>query len=137
MKAAFYILQQPRGLEALRRICNLVAEKYAEKLTIFIYTEDPEEAKKLDELLWTFGDISFIPHALASDEVAVPIKIGDKAQHSFDALLNLSDHVPADCSQFPLVLECVYKDPELTIKARERFKIYRENGYEIKTYQYN
>jgi DNA polymerase-3 subunit chi len=46
-------------------------------------------------------------------------------------LINLSNEVPLFFSRFNWVFEYAYGDDEKKEKARERFRFYRERGYQL------
>jgi len=47
--------------------------------------------------------------------------------------LNLSGEVPFGFSRFNSLIEVVSEEPEVRQPARERFKFYKDRGYEIQT----
>jgi DNA polymerase-3 subunit chi len=62
-----------------------------------------------------------------------PIIISDSLT-TLDAhqqLLNLADNVPPEFSRFDEVVEIVSQAGPDKLPARERFKFYRERGYEL------
>lgn len=107
---------------------------------IYLHTASDAETRRLDELLWTFRDGSFVPHlpvATPSDEPQAedtPVHVGsgeEPGQHS-DLLINLADEVPLFFSRFERVAEIVAADARES--ARERFRFYRERGYSMETH---
>ena len=96
-------------------------------------------ARELDELLWTFRQGSFVPHALllsGTQESAVPVTIGheDQPDTSGDFLINLGDEIPAFFDQYERVAEIVDATPDSRRSGRERFSFYRDNGFEPNTH---
>jgi len=106
-----------------------------EQMTVHIHTRSRDEAALLDSLMWTFRDISFIPHALVDEPGArdTPVSLGwhGAVPGSHGVLINLTDEVPEFAGQFERIVEPVGMDTELKSLARQRFRRYRELGWEM------
>ena len=102
-----------------------------------IYTDSKEEADRLDTLIWTFKEESFIPHNLYQPDEPFPpaIQIGcDITPNTHrDLLINLNLQIPLFYTQFSHVIEIVFSDPHVQQLARERYRQYREQGHELNT----
>ncbi|MEX0900321.1 MAG: DNA polymerase III subunit chi [Gammaproteobacteria bacterium] len=120
--------------DAARVACRLAEKAWKLGHKVYVHTKDPTDAQKLDELMWTFRDVAFVPHSLTDEG---PVRIGHAAPpDGFDSLLvNLADEVPAFFSKFERVAEVVSGDESAKAQARERFRFYRERGYELETHQ--
>jgi DNA polymerase III subunit chi len=120
--------------EAARVACRLAEKAWKLGHKVYLHVADATQAQKLDELLWTFRDVAFVPHSLTDD---APVRIGHAAPpDGFDGLLvNLADEVPAFFSKFERVAEVVGGDDAAKENARERFRFYRDRGYELETHQ--
>ena len=102
------------------------------------------DLKKLDELLWTFSAIDFLPHCFIEDEGAVdtPILLTDhflspalsQLPHA-DVLIHLGmgmpQDVPAVLARFPRIVEVVTVNEAERLAGRERYKAYRDLGHEL------
>ena len=98
------------------------------------------QARELDELLWTFHQGSFVPHALwvsATDD-PVPITIGYDEPTDIDGdgdlLINLADAIPSFFDRFTRIAEIIDGTQESRRLGRERFGFYRDNGYKPDTH---
>ncbi len=135
----FYISQTSRDKDRLQLACKITEKAYKLGNTVYIHAGSSEQAGFIDDLLWTFRDGSFIPHQKNAEnsEKPAPILIGhDKElQHGADVLINLADEVPACFSQFERVAEVVSEAPDSKLHARERYKFYRDRGYELQTHK--
>ena len=104
-----------------------------------IHVGSRDDAQRLDELLWTFRDGSFVPHDLvgksASDRQS-PVTIGyETDQHEQkDLLINLCDEIPPFIEAFPRVAELVTSDDECKQLSRKRFAEYRDLGHTLETH---
>lgn len=133
----FYVL--PASLAPERFACTATAQARAEGGDIYIHVQSREEAVTLDDLLWTFRDISFLPHALADDNGpgTVPVAIGwpGQAPRSSEVLINLAQDVPSFAASFARIVEPVAAEAALRERARERFRRYRDMGFELHSHE--
>lgn len=136
-KVDFYILDADSGQKSLLFACQLIEKFHQEQQRIFIYTATKDEAERLDALLWTYSDNSFIPHAIYNqqDDCAPSIQIGysDAPEAHNGILINLSRSIPIFYSQFKHVIEIIFSDPQVQQLGRERYKQYRDQGCELNT----
>lgn len=104
--------------------CKLI-EKLDLQKKIYVHTRSKEEANHLDQLLWTYKDICFIPHCLLNTGDA-PVQIGySTLPDQLDVFINLSDLFPESFNQYHNIIEFVFIDPTMQQLARERYKRYR------------
>ncbi|MBT8131776.1 MAG: DNA polymerase III subunit chi, partial [Gammaproteobacteria bacterium] len=59
----FYILQDKGSALLGRFACRLVDKAWQRGLRCHINVESQDQAALIDDMLWTFRDISFLPHA--------------------------------------------------------------------------
>ena len=131
-RADFYILNGKTT--ASRFSCFIANKAWTQGNSIYIFTRDPDEARKIDDLLWTFQDISFLPHALIDNyEDNVPVIIGwsSTTPPQADVLINLTDSIPEGIDGFKRVIAIVAEDKIQREQGRERYKAYRKLGFEI------
>lgn len=125
----FYILAD-NETQLLPFACRLLSKAYQQQHHIHVYTEDDVQARKLDTLLWTYQDISFVPHALADSEIAssAPILIGETEAFSdtADILVNLKNTLPDKVDAFQRIIEIVpHAEPWLGL-SRKKYAAYRD-----------
>jgi DNA polymerase III subunit chi len=139
----FYVLEDDARQARDRFACRLVEKAWRLKNTVYLHAASPAEAQRLDELMWTWSDGSFLPHVLESPDLdarlaaATPIRIGSGTTSGFDAglLVNLDRKVPLFFSRFERVAEIVGGDTAERDSARERFRFYRDRGYALETHR--
>ena len=133
----FYVLSQS-GEQARRLFaCRLAEKAYRLENSVHIEAPSASDAERLDELLWTFRDGSFVPHhVLGAAELDSPVTIGCEtaAAPGSDLLINLCDEIPALAESFARVAELVTSDDDCRQKSRRRFAAYRDQGHEIETH---
>lgn len=100
----------------------------------------PEALAQLNETLWTFSAIDFVPHCnidsppevlLASPVILAPSI--ESVPHQC-VLLNLGPQVPQGFDRFTRVIELVGRDDQDRQFGRRRWKHYVEHGYVPATY---
>jgi DNA polymerase-3 subunit chi len=131
----FYILDTSAVQDRYLLSCRIAEKAWKENHRVMIQAASEQEARHLDQLLWTFRDQSFVPHALlpVADTTTTPVIIGWNADagEERDILINLSDEVPACFSRFERVIEPVDNDPERRAISRQHYRYYRDRGYPL------
>ena len=120
----------------LQVACSLSVQALERSLRVMIYTADADTTDKLDKLMWCYPAIGFIPHCRATDRLAAetPVIIDHLAEplpHD-EVLLNLHPAYPLFFSRFQRLIEIVGTDEKDSQAGRERFRFYRDRGYEIR-----
>lgn len=135
----FYVLPGRQAGSRLLLACRLAEKAYGLGHTVYIHAASPEQAQQLDELLWTFRQGSFVPHALYpdADQDAPPVLIGWPPEPPVNAtlLINLGDEAPAFADRFERVAELVDQDENTLAASREKFRGYRSWGCELYTHK--
>ena len=124
--------------DKLATASRIAAKAYALGHRMLVLCPDREAAARLDRMLWTTPATGFIPHCAPTDALAheTPIivdPVGD-APIGDEVLLNLRAEWPPFFGRFQRLVEIVSTDEEDKQTARERFKFYRDRGYEIRTH---
>lgn len=114
----------------------LVRKALAKRHLITLFAESEQAAKAYSDVLWQQDSTSFLPNVLASDalisETPVVIDWQDEQLCQDDILVNLTQRQLTVFSRFRQLVELVGIDEQDKALARERFKFYRDRGYEIK-----
>ena len=135
----FYILKQQGQQSRQSFACRLAEKAYRLDNTVHIHAASRGDAERIDDLLWTYRDGSFVPHQLirnASGDRISPVTIGcdnDQSEPK-DLLINLCDEIPALAETFPRVAELVTSDEESKQLSRKRFAEYRDQGHTLETH---
>lgn len=128
----FYVLEEPDADARLRLACRLAERAWSEAQPVFVLAGSAEEARTFDNLLWTYRDRSFVPHALADtpEAAAVRVRIGMDVARADPGgvLINLAAAVPEGFERFERILEPLDGDRERRQQGRDRFRYYRERG---------
>lgn len=104
-------------------------------LTALVYLEREEDLTLLDRLLWTQSALGFIPHCRLGDrlqtETSIVLTSDIENIHQSNCLVNLTNDVPPGFSRFEELVEIISIDDSDRLPARERFRFYRERGYDL------
>lgn len=137
----FYILPSDSAEERLRFACRLTDKALQRNYRIFLNTDSTAMAEQLDESLWTFSAGSFVPHrrlaGSEADSIVEPVVIGhqqEPPEAGWDVMINLAEQVPDFFSRYRRVAEVVDGNQQRRDQGRERFRFYRERGYELRTH---
>jgi DNA polymerase-3 subunit chi len=124
--------------DKLATACRIVFKAYGLKQRIVVFCPDTETAQRVDRLLWVSPSTAFVPHCESTDPLAplTPVIIDYLGQEPlYDQLLvNLRHEWPAFFGRFERLIEIVSLDDADREHARERYKFYRDRGYQIRTH---
>lgn len=134
----FYILQDSHPEACPLFACRLTEKAFRQGHQVYINTESDQQLQQLDDMLWTFRDGSFLPHAryAAGTNTSAPILLGHAVQPDgpSDVLVNLSSDLLPCFSRFSRVAELVGNEPGQLAAARERYRFYKDRGYTLHTH---
>jgi DNA polymerase III subunit chi len=122
----------------LQTLCMLAAKALAKNVRMMILTPDAQATERVDKLLWTQPAIGFLPHCRCTHRLApvTPIILDHGAEpvvHE-EVLVNLCDECPPVFSRFERLIEIVGLEDDDRERARNRYRFYRDRGYEIRTH---
>ena len=115
--------------------CKLAKKAFDGGRRLVVYAPTPALADEFDRALWTFSQLSFVPHVKAGHVLAAetPIIIaqdeGELPHH--EALLNLGDEPPSFFSRFSALREVVRADDADRARGRERARFYKSRGFDV------
>ncbi|NCF72700.1 MAG: DNA polymerase III subunit chi [Gammaproteobacteria bacterium] len=133
----FYVLERVDEHARDMLACKLAEKAWRLENTIHIHAMTRADAERLDKLLWTFRDGSFVPHEMAGGDTGAPVTIGygSAAVESRDLLITLCDDIPPFAESFPRVAELVTSDETCRAKSRHRYAAYRDQGHTMNTHK--
>lgn len=122
--------------DKLRTACQLSHKAMQHGLHTVISLPDAASCDALDKLLWHYPDTAFIPHSRVDtlDAAQTPVFLSidnDKFLHN-DMLISLHNECLPFFSRFERVIEIIGTDQEDSRLGRERYKFYRDRGYELR-----
>ena len=122
--------------DKLRTACQLSHKAMQNGVRTVISAPDAAATDALDKLLWQYPATAFLPHCRsdAADAGQMPVVLnqgGDKFPHH-ELLISLHNECVPYFSRFERVIEIIGNDEEDSRLGRERFKFYRDRGYELR-----
>ncbi|MDO9404449.1 MAG: DNA polymerase III subunit chi [Polaromonas sp.] len=122
--------------------CRLLRKAYASGARVVV-TGEPAQLAQLDQLLWTFSPLEFLPHVLVTPHAAnadparmlatpVLLAASPKDCPHQGVLVNLGLEVPDDFARFERFIELVSADADDRAAARRRWKHYAGMDFTIK-----
>ncbi|MFA0813181.1 DNA polymerase III subunit chi [Microbulbifer epialgicus] len=135
----FYILSSDQPLQADIFACRLAEKAYRTGLRVLLAVDNPERTGQIDQLLWTFREDSFLPHAPQSEgqQAAIEINSGEDPGAHHGLLINLCSKVPSWFSRFDRLAEIVVQQPDALQRSRSRFGHFRDRGYPLQSHKIN
>jgi DNA polymerase-3 subunit chi len=124
-----------------RAVCDIVEKYFYQDMHIVLRVEDDHEAKKYDQLLWTWKQSSFIPHVYLNtieEKTEEPVVISTKVDKNigFNVLLMVNP-VPIEVMrQFRIIIDFAEKyDLALLQESRGRYKEFKKHHFNMKAMQ--
>ena len=130
----FYLLDN-HPLSPEQFACRLVDKAWRSGLPMHIHTVNEQSCQFMDQLLWSWREYSFLPHAIMNDDDSdqhCPITLGFRQPTTAQKplLINLSPEVPDFFRDFSRVCEVVVQHPDQKAISRAKFRAYRQTGIE-------
>ena len=122
--------------DKLRTACQLSHKAMQNGVRTVISAPEATTRDTLDKLLWHYPATAFIPHCAVDAEEAVQMPVvlnngGEKFPHH-DLLISLHNECVPFFSRFERVIEIISHDEEDSRMGRERYKFYKDRGYELR-----
>lgn len=137
----FYILDNASLAGVEHYCCKLVEKAYKLGHRIHILTNSQDQSERLNKLLWTFSDISFVPHVFCSDTLSkeTPVHLSHNLSDVSidDVLVNLQAALPDNFERFTRIAEIVGDDEQNKQKARQRYRAYQKHQCQVATHEVN
>ena len=134
----FYLLEGYEKDAVLLVACRLLEKAYLRGHKVFVFCNEKQQAERLDELLWTYKEDSFVPHHLQGEgptpAPAVQIGYENEPQGFNDLLLNLADAIPPFSKRFRRIMEIVAPDDHAKDISRNHYREYRSHACELHTH---
>ncbi len=123
--------------DKLAKATELCERAVAKGRQLTVFTQDDAMSHGLQQKLWQHTPASFLPSAFPQDDTSayVPIILDAVGSHLLqdDILINLKTEHPPFFSRFRYLVELVGNDEDDKVAARQRYKFYRDRGYQVKS----
>jgi len=137
-KADFYILNKSDHHARLEFLCRLIEKATGLGHSIYIHTNDLQQATEIDDYLWSYKIDSFLPHDLnpnnlePKEKPSAPVTIGFSAQceHHNDLLINFASKLPGFYNNFNRIAEIVIQNDTILKELRTHYREIKSKGIE-------
>ncbi len=134
----FYVLESPSEAAVDRLACRVVDKAYGAGHRVALLARDDAHGELLDDLLWTFSQGSFIPHALVRDDEQAPVLVHPgipPGDIPVEVIVTLLDDPLDEAFHHLRIADIIGAGEERRRQARLRFRFYREHGMEPRTHR--
>ena len=129
----FYIVDSELEQATEAVACRLIEKAWSCGHRVLVRSRDSAQQARLDRLLWTFRQDSFLPHATPAAGVEAPILIAtadEIVDADFEVLVNLDDDPASSLTAWQRIVEISSLEPQRLARSRDRFRHYRQHGVE-------
>lgn len=124
--------------DKLKTACRLAGKAAGLGMRVMVLCPDHETTQRVDRMMWSAPPVGFVPHCAPTDPLAgvTPVIVaaaGAEPPHD-EVLVNLGAERPPFFGRFQRLVEIVSIDDGDRASARERYRFYRDRGYEIRTH---
>lgn len=131
------------NLENKSDYCVFLAKQaFVKKHMVTILVDNENVAQELSLIIWSKDSEGFLPNALACEPHALQTPVifdwpENRMNHEIDLfqddiLINLTQQQPSHFSRYRTLVELVGLEEVEKVAARQRYKYYRDCGYEVK-----
>ena len=136
--AIFYILDSDDDINYCT--CKIIKKFYEEGKKILVSSKNSILIDNLNKLLWTFEQLSFIPHSTSKDyDSFTPVLLTETGykndsiiKKDYNIFINLDDEVKTDYHNYEIVIELVSGNEHQKNLAREKYLYYKKNRLNVK-----
>lgn len=130
----------------MNAVCHVINRYYLLRRNVAVYSNEHNTLCELDIMLWTFKDVSFIPHSFYKMEnnfneefITITRNISKikNIKNKEMLLINISNTIPLCYNKFEGVVEIVSENEQERYEARSRWRIYKEDGHVLKGCHFN
>lgn len=141
-RATFYIVNEesPQAtLAGFEQYVLFLAHHFAKQgAKIYLHCDDKTHAEQFAEHLWQVPAEQFVAHNLVGEgpKYSTHIEIGYpnvKPNWNRQLVINVADNHTTFANAFAEVVDFVPCEEKAKQRARERYKIYRQAGYQLQT----
>tara|TARA_R110000868_G_scaffold190862_1_gene434819 strand:- start:122146 stop:122571 length:426 start_codon:yes stop_codon:yes gene_type:complete len=107
---------------------------------VVVKCSNSDRMERLDDSLWSFSPVSFMPHGTEDDDFEdkhpIYLTTGDENPNNADILILLSGATSEDFSSYARVLDMFEASDVQKTNARKRWKALADKGYPLAYYAY-
>ncbi len=123
--------------DKLRTACMLSHKAMQAGVPMVVSFADEASLRAFDQLLWRYPGTGFVPHCRSTEPLAAqtPVLLHLPADPlpTHALLMSLHADIVPFFSRFERVIELVGLEDADKAQARERYRFYRDRGYDLRT----
>jgi len=136
--AIFYILNAKDDINYA--ICKIIKKYFEQEKRVIVSSKDQNVINNINNLLWTFEQLSFIPHCIEKDyDSLTPVLLMDTnfkndsiSKKDYNIFINLDDEEKTDYHDHDVIVEVVSDNERIKKLAREKYLYYKKNKLNVK-----
>ena len=136
--AIFYILNAEDDIN--HAICKIIKKYFEQEKRVIVSSKDQNVINNINNLLWTFEQLSFIPHCIEKDyDSLTPVLLMDAnfkndsiSKKDYNIFINLDDEEKTDYHDHDVIVEVVSDNERIKKLAREKYLYYKKNKLNVK-----
>ena len=132
--------------------CRLIRKALSTPCKVVVRHQDEQQQVALNQLLWRFSEVDFLPHVLLDMDgnhplahhtpvllsvLDQPVRLHQHAHQQAQThaqtliLINLGTSAPSGINRYDRLIEIVPVDPQAIDAGRTRYRFYQKNGYPL------
>ncbi len=119
--------------------CQISAKAARQGMRVMVLAPEADLLRRLDQLMWTWQPAGFLAHCVLPHKLSAttPVTLARDETHTLhdEVLINLGTAPPEHFARYQRVAELVGPEDTDRSAGRERFRFYRDRGYEIQHHQ--
>lgn len=131
----FYVLARPTQSPG-QFVCRLAMMAWEQGHRILVRTENEEEAKRLNEMMWDYPPGRFLPHDQGVDKHS-PVTIATRNEaipEDRNLVINLCIEPVPEPERLKRLCEIVPAESSQRSASRDKFRTYRDHGLAPETH---
>ncbi|KAA3632035.1 MAG: DNA polymerase III subunit chi, partial [Proteobacteria bacterium] len=125
----FYLLENPSDSGVMRLACRVVEKAWQTGNRVWLLARDGPQGDALDELLWTFSQGSFVPHARRGEDSDAPVVVATEPpdpRDRFDVIVTLHSDPLDEPFHRLRIADIIGAGESEQQQARLRYQVYRD-----------
>ena len=137
-KAYFYILSKQDDINL--SVCKIIKKYYNDGHKIIVKSNDQGFIDNINKLLWTFEQLTFIPHSTNIEyDSATPVllyknnyKNDSIIEKDYNVILNIDIALDVTNNDHEIIIEIVGHDENKKAMSREKYLYYKKNNLDVR-----
>ena len=137
-KVYFYILNEQDNVNL--SVCKIIKKYYNDGHKIIVKSNDQGFIDSIDKLLWTFEQLTFIPHSTnIIYDCTTPVllykndyKNDSIIEKDYNVILNIDTALDTTDNDHEIIIEIVAHDKDKKAISREKYLYYKRNNLDVK-----